>query len=418
MEQDSSIIFRRLTPEEQLETLLLAEKNRNKLIYKEKNDNNSIENYKKLIKKFPQNFTPKWYSNIFELLIQSNKEQINSIKNKDISTLLIFDITRNTTDDMLKDFNDTVNNFKNIDYNAGYHEHVYNNIFKMAFLNVGSLTTCVGFENSKKDLQLLKIIFFSPFKTPLDTKHTFLHEFCHVKQVDNEFLKNFKDKINAEYFELHKEENKTSNVLIEKNNSKYSLLNFIEETQANMYASMCILLEIEILKLNEEEKFWITSELLHNAQADVKYCDFLLLKDLIDNFRNKDFTAKFIKNKNICFNEVFDYTLSEVVKIEAEIEKYIEEKNIIKYEDLLRYNDSYLSKVKKEKIAYENAQTTDIYNKINDEIYKIRKNKDDALPLETVKKMILSRNLSSAISQTGSYITPEIPATVIPLSYK
>ena len=187
MEQDSSIIFRRLTPEEQKTALDAAVKNKEKLsmsdedmdkIWFECNENRE-EYYKKILEIYPHVFNPLWFGQVINEWQRDFEPEIKNMNLDGLPSFLLLDVNNLSIDESKKIFFERINLFKKNGFDVNYYTFIDSNLPEIIVNKFSSFEYNVELNNETGN-NYLKIVCMTPYTTPLTTYHTLCHEFCHA----------------------------------------------------------------------------------------------------------------------------------------------------------------------------------------------------------------------------------------------
>lgn len=216
-------------------------------------------------------------------------------------------------------------------------------------------------------------IFLSPYKNTVDTLQTMWHETTHfIQKKDEKFSKELipicEEESNLECKfkknEINEEEYKKQRLDLYNKDKKIRLL---AEIQANLNGSMIVLLQAIKDGLSDVELDKVQRALMLTAGSNYKgcYCDFILTRDNLDKLRqDKSFRDLFIKDGNIDYNSLYEYTYNESLKQRNEILDFAEQegvslKELEERKDLQEKESSPILKLQKaQKEYYQNCPLT------------------------------------------------------------
>ena len=324
-------------------------------------------------------FNPEWY----KACVKNYTEELKKIEGKD-SLFIVYDISGgkfihgDSYENVKKQLEDFGLNKEEIE---DYISNVESRIIKRSKTQHSSLCY-TPYINGKP----VSAIFLSPYKNTVDTLQTMWHETTHfIQKKDEKFSKELipirEEESNLEYKfkknEINEEEYKNQELDLYNKDKKIRLL---AEIQANLNGSMIVLLQAIRDGLSDVELDKVQRALMSTAGSNYKhcYCDFILTRDNLDKLRqDKSFRDLFIKDGNIDYNSLYEYTYNESLKQRNEILYFAEQegvslKELEERKDLQEKESSPILKLQKaEKEYYQNYPLTK-QEEIEDSIHTYR----------------------------------------------
>lgn len=235
-------------------------------------------------------------------------------------------------------------------------------------------------------------IFLSPYRNITDTFQTMWHEITHFMQNEDKRLaeelayldeEEGRLKLKFKNKEINEKEYDEEKQRLDLDN-KYKKIKLLLETQANLNGSMITLLRNIIYGSNDVELDKVQRGLMLAAGASYEgdYCDFILTRDNLEKLRqDKSFRDLFIKDGNIDYDSLYEYTYNESLKQIDEIISFAEReevalKELEKREDLQRKEGNPILKLIKVKEEYLQKYPLTEQEEIEKGIYDYRFSKD------------------------------------------
>lgn len=231
-------------------------------------------------------------------------------------------------------------------------------------------------------------IFLSPYRNKVDTLQTMWHETTHfIQKKDERFSKELipirEEESNLEYKfktkEINEEEYAEQRQKLDLDNIDKKI-RLLAEIQANLNGSMIVLLQAIRDGLNDVELDKVQRSLILTANSDYKggYCDFILTRDNLDKLRqDKSFRDLFLKDGNIDYNSLYEYTYSESLRQRDKILDFAEQegvslKELEERKDLLEKENSPVLKLRKAQNEYFQKNPLTEQEKIEMEMHEYR----------------------------------------------
>lgn len=334
-------------------------------IYNNFCENRPITEEEKRFNEFSMNpedrFNPKWYQNCIKVFMH----EFNKMSHEHL--YFIYDTS---SDSFLfgNGFDAIKENLKKSGFNEKdieeYTKKIQKRIISRGKHQKGSLCFTPYIDNKP-----VSGIILSPYRNPVDTLQTMWHETTHyIQKRDKRIMEN------EGMISLTEEEDKLKKQFSGKNEEKEyekerkklgfdawdKKIRLLAEIQANLNGSMIVFLQALRSGLDEIQLNDVKRQLIRTAGVNYEgcYCDFVLTYNSLDRLQKDSvFRGQFLKDGNINYEGLYEYTYSEAKKTRDEILEFAKSSGVDCYElqsreDLMKKEDNPVYKIKTEEKKY------------------------------------------------------------------
>lgn len=191
---------------------------------------------------------------------------------------------------------------------------------------IGGYCYSIPMRDKNGEGKIFNIFIYNPYLDETMTKQTFYHEYCHTLQ--GKYYREYEDKIDEK---LKNSQNKDKNAWNEKFYIKTQ-----QETEADLFGSICIILET--IQNNPKELENVIQTLKENIDFRIlrkrivgdfarPYNAFPLVYNFIDEFTKNptEFKEKFLKDGKINIDEVYKYSFRKTLELNETIQQSFED---------------------------------------------------------------------------------------------